>query len=437
MGQANPIFDNETLGWVDLIPPRQSRPKISSDLEAKWLVIGAGFTGLSCARRLAEINPKDKIILLDARELGQNASGRNSGYAVAHSHFSGAYKESDLEKYQRVDRINQVGLNSLRTLVKDNTINCDWIDSGIYHTAADISSEIECDHFINYLKKREIKHTPLSNEEVYDHLGTSWYKKGVKVDNGALMQPAKLVFGLAENLPVNVELYENTPVLNLTLGKTNKVIVPDATITADKVIMACNYEKFEGAKPKQRLVGVTLSGSITRVLTNEEFATLGSQSSWGVLSLHSGGATIRLTDDRRIAIRNTAEYNNHRLLTKKQLIKRQQIHRQAFDNRFPQLSHVPFEHLYSGVEGVSANKTNIFEKFSDNLYYAGCFNGSGITKGTAFGIGIAEYACEKNSSIVKDCLALEKAKWLPPKPLLDLGAWFTTKQRFKGVGRDR
>ena len=175
MGQANPIFDNETLGWVDLIPPRQSRPKISSDLEAKWLVIGAGFTGLSCARRLAEINPKDKIILLDARELGQNASGRNSGYAVAHSHFSGAYKESDLEKYQRVDRINQVGLNSLRTLVKDNTINCDWIDSGIYHTAADSSSEIECDHFINYLKKREIKHTPLSNEEVYDHLGTSWY----------------------------------------------------------------------------------------------------------------------------------------------------------------------------------------------------------------------------------------------------------------------
>ena len=437
MGQANPIFDNETLGWVDLIPPRQSRPKISSDLEAKWLVIGAGFTGLSCARRLAEINPKDKIILLDARELGQNASGRNSGYAVAHSHFSGAYKESDLEKYQRVDRINQVGLNSLRTLVKDNTINCDWIDSGIYHTAADSSSEIECDHFINYLKKREIKHTPLSNEEVYNHLGTSWYKKGVKVDNGALMQPAKLIFALAENLPGNVELYENTPVLNLILGKTNKVIVPDATITADKVIMACNYEKFEGAKPKQRLVGVTLSGSITRVLTNEEFATLGSQSSWGVLSLHSGGATIRLTDDRRIAIRNTAEYNNHRLLTKKQLIKRQQIHRQAFDNRFPQLSHVPFEHLYSGVEGVSANKTNIFEKFSDNLYYAGCFNGSGITKGTAFGIGIAEYACGKNSSIVKDCLALEKAKWLPPKPLLDLGAWFTTKQRFKGVGRDR
>ena len=437
MRQANPIFDNETRGWVDLIPPRQSRPKLTSDLEAKWLVIGAGFTGLSCARRLAEINPKDKIILLDARGLGQNASGRNSGYAVAHSHFSGAYKESQLEKYQRVDRINQVGLNSLRALVKDNNINCDWIDSGIYHTAADDDSEIECDHFINYLKKRKIKHTPLTKEKIRDHLGTGWYKKGVKVEDGALMQPAKLVFGLADNLPSNVELYENTPVLKMDLGKTNKVLTPDATITAKKVIMACNYESFEGAHPKQRAVGVTLSGSITRVLEKNEIKMLGNQSSWGILSLHSGGATIRLTDDGRIAIRNTAEYKNHHLLTDQQLIKRQQIHRQAFDNRFPQLSHVPFEFLYSGVEGVSANKTNIFEKFSDSRYYAGCFNGSGITKGTAFGIGIAEYACGQKSSIVKDCLAIEKAKWLPPKPLLDFGAWFTTKQRFKGVGRDR
>ncbi len=84
MSQGNINFDHETRGWVVLIPPRSPRPKLTSNLEAKWLIIGAGFTGLSCARRLAEINPNDQIILIDAREIGQNASGRNSGYAVAH-----------------------------------------------------------------------------------------------------------------------------------------------------------------------------------------------------------------------------------------------------------------------------------------------------------------------------------------------------------------
>ena len=165
--------------------------------------------------------------------------------------------------------------------------------------------------------------------------------------------------------------------------------------------------------------------------------SLGSQPLWGVLSLHSGGATVRLTSDGRISIRNTAEYNNQTLLTDYQLLKRQQIHRQAFDNRFPQLVHVPFEHLYSGVEGVSANKTNIFEKLSDNLFYAGCYNGSGITKGTAFGMSMAEFACDQKSELLTDCLETAKASWLPPKPFLDIGAWYTTKQRFKGVGKDR
>ena len=437
MSQGNINFDHETRGWVDLIPPRSPRPKLTSNLEAKWLIIGAGFTGLSCARRLAEINPNDQIILIDAREIGQNASGRNSGYAVAHSHFSGVYKESQLSQYQRVDRINQAGLNSLRSLVAENNIACDFKDTGIYHTAADNNSSKKCDDFIDYLEKREINHTPLSQEQLQKHLGTKWYQKGVKVENGALVQPAKLVFGLADTLPSNVTLYENTPVLKMTVDKTNKLVVPNATITAEKVIMACNYESLAYGQPKQRVLGVTLSGSITRVLTKDELKSLGNQSSWGVLSLHSGGATVRLTSDGRISIRNTAEYNNQSLLTDHQLLKRQEIHRQAFNNRFPQLSHVSFEHCYSGVEGVSVNKTNIFNKLSKSLYFAGCYNGSGITKGTAFGMGIAEYVCQHESALVSDCLATAKANWLPPRPLLDVGAWFVTKQRFKGVGKDR
>ena len=51
---------------------------------------------------------------------------------------------------------------------------------------------------LTILKKRGIRHTPLSKQEIHNRLGTSWYKKGVKVENGALMQPAKLVFGLAK-----------------------------------------------------------------------------------------------------------------------------------------------------------------------------------------------------------------------------------------------
>jgi len=429
-------FDHETRGWVDLIPLRKPQPNLTSNLDARWLVIGAGYTGLSCARRLAELNPNEKIVLLDAREVGQSASGRNSGYVVAHSHFSGGYQKDQLGQYERIDRINQAGLESLKSIINKSHIHCDFKESGIYHMAADLSSSLECDYFIDYLEKREIKHTPLAQDQIHLELGTKWYQKGVKVHNGALVQPAQLVFGLADNLPNNVELYENSPVIDMRLGKINTLRTPNSTIRAENVIMACNYEPLVSGQQKQRVVGVTLSGSITRVLTQDEMETLGSETSWGILSLHSGGATVRLTKDKRISIRNTAEYNNHRLLRKGQLKARQKIHRQAFDNRFPELSHVSFEHLYSGVEGVTANKTNIFKRLSPNLYFAGCYNGSGITKGTAFGIAVADLACGHDGELVSDCLGIEKAKWLPPRPFIHLGAWYVTKQRFRGVGKD-
>ncbi len=437
MNQTYHNFDQETKGWVDLIQPRVPSTKLTVDVNAKWVVVGAGYTGLSCARRLAELHPNEKIFLIEAREIGQSASGRNSGYAVAHSHFSGGYQKTQLENYQRIDRINQSGLKSLKSIIENNQIECDYKDSGIYHLAADKNSSEESDQFVDYLQKRQIEHIELSKDQIKIELGTNWYQKGVKVKDGALVQPAKLVFGLADSLPSNVELYENTPVLEIDMGRLSTIKTPSSILKAENIIMACNYEPIAKGKLKQRVVGVTLSGSITRVLSQDEFEMLGSESSWGVLSLHSGGATVRLTEDKRISIRNTAEYNNHRLLNPKQLKNRQEIHRQAFNNRFPELSHVNFEHLYSGVEGVTANKTNIFKRFSDNLFYAGCYNGSGITKGTAFGLAMADYACGNDEDLVHDCLSIAEAKWLPPKPILDLGAWYITKQRFKGVGKDR
>ena len=110
MNQTHHNFDQETKGWVDLVHPREPSKRLTTDLDARWSLLVLDFTGLSCARRLAELNPNEKIILLEAREIGKNASGRNSGYAVAHIHFSGGYQKSQLEHYQRIDRINQTGL---------------------------------------------------------------------------------------------------------------------------------------------------------------------------------------------------------------------------------------------------------------------------------------------------------------------------------------
>ena len=407
------------------------------EYKTKWLVIGAGLTGLAAARRLAELNPDDTVMLLDAREIGQNASGRNSGFAVAHSHFPGAFNPKLTLGYKRIDRLNQQGLDILRRVINDNQIKCDWQEDGFFHTAADTMALKSCEQFVDYLEHQQIQHQVLEQDDLEKQLGTRWYVKGVKVQQGVLVNPGKLVIGLANNLPKNVVLYENSPVIKIS-GKSQLTIeTPRATIKADKVLMTCNYESTKLNQLKQKILGMTLSGSFTRKLTDEEMRSMGNVKSWGVMSLHGGGATVRLTRDRRIALRNTAEYNNNQLFSAEQLIQRREIHRGAFENRFPQLKEVDFEHSYSCVEGVSANKTNFFKKLASNLYIAGGFNGSGISKGTAFGSALAEYASNQTSDLISDCLSCPSALRMPPTPLLGIGARFMAKQRFKGVGKDR
>ncbi len=268
-------------------------------------------------------------------------------------------------------------------------------------------------------------------------LGTGLYRAGIHVADGALIQPAALVRGLADSLPANVTLCEQSPLLQIIKGKPLRLRLAAGEITTDKLILATNYEAPRLGFLRGYLIGSTLSGSFTRVLEQAELDSLGSETEWGAISLHGGGATLRLTADHRICLRNTAEYRGATLLPDETLRKRADIHRAAFEKRFPQLAHVPFEYSWSGVEGISRNGTNFFGRQGDNIYLAGGYNGSGISRGTAFGTAIADHASGESSQLVSDCLASAPASWMPPRPLLDIGAFFTVRSRFNGVGLDR
>jgi len=114
-------------GRAELLPARQTRPPLETDHRAAWTVIGAGLTGLACARRLAALCPDGEILLLDAREVGQGASGRNSGFAVAVSHFPGGYSAKERHNYARVNRINKAG--SWRARPTFSWAICHWDNS--------------------------------------------------------------------------------------------------------------------------------------------------------------------------------------------------------------------------------------------------------------------------------------------------------------------
>ncbi len=70
--------------------------------------------------------------------------------------------------------------------------------------------------------------------------GSRYYRCGIRTAEGYLLQPAKLVRGLADSLPPNVRLFENSTVMSLERGRLWTLKTPEATITAETVILATN-----------------------------------------------------------------------------------------------------------------------------------------------------------------------------------------------------
>ena len=76
------LINDKSCSWVNDLSPRLNIKTLENSKNCEWLIIGAGFTGLSAARKLGQLFPSQKILLVDAQLAGEGASSRNSGYLV-------------------------------------------------------------------------------------------------------------------------------------------------------------------------------------------------------------------------------------------------------------------------------------------------------------------------------------------------------------------
>ena len=70
--------------WYELSAYKNHRFSDPSEIKNSYdyVVVGAGFGGVSAAFRLSENNPSAKIALIDALPVGYYSSGRNAGFVA-------------------------------------------------------------------------------------------------------------------------------------------------------------------------------------------------------------------------------------------------------------------------------------------------------------------------------------------------------------------
>ncbi len=414
MDHARPFFADEApSGWYALLPPPPPARRPSCPLHADCAVIGAGFTGLRAARRLAELAPDWRIVVLERSRVGQGTAGRNSGFVVDFAN-NGSWGPEAGRRYVRLGR---AGLAELRRAAHARGLTDCWSDVPWLHTAAHDASLPSLEGLRRRLDEAGEAYEWLERDAVAGILGSGYYRAAIRVPGSAMIQPAAFVRGLAEHLPENVELYEGCPVEAIEDGRRIRLATGAGEITADRLVVAANGYSNSLGVLRQRVFPLLSFGSLTRVLDERQRQILGGDPEWGLVAVEPFGASVRRTRDHRILIRNTYHYSRDGKVPPELLTEVEAARRQAFRERFPQLGEVGFEHRWIGTLGISHNNAVHFGRLRDNVFAAAAYNGAGIGMGTIAGRLLAELATGHDSELLRDMLAQPGPDWIPPEPL--------------------
>lgn len=414
--------DDALPGWYHTSRARTPKPAHIGQKKCRWAIIGAGLTGLAAARQMALNFPDDEIVLIEAQEVGFGSAGRNAGFAIDVPHDIGAKDYiGDVKTAKLILKLNTLGQNYLKDLIKTHDIQCQMSESGKYQAAVGQPGIDILEAYRSGLEKIGRETQMISGKDLPEHLGTSYYKQALFIPGTLLLQPSALVKGLADTLPANVTLYEYTPIKAINYGNKVTLIHDNGSITTDNLILANNGFASEFGFLERKLLPTFLYGSLSRELTQEEQQRLGGKPVWGVIPAHPFGSTIRRTVDNRILVRNSFTFHGNGRPGQAELQKFVENHRKSFQRRFPMLPDVNFEYTWSGAICLSENHEGFFGKLAPNVYGALCCNGLGITRGTATGVLLADMLAGKKSDLTDFLLASPGPNKTPPEPFLSIG----------------
>lgn len=414
-----PNFDKGN-GWYNILPAPPAARELEGDAVADWIVIGAGYAGLSAARTLAGHFSDQRIALIDADRVGRGTAGRNAGFAIDLPFLQESH--GDLERGKRILALHRAGQEELDRLVTEHGITCNWKRRGKYMVGVGDRAIGVLNKTQEFLMALGADSVALRTEDIKDRIGLGCYRLGLYSPGTYLMNPAALTRGLAASLPDNVDLYENSPVTGVGFDPEIRIRTYKGSLQARGIILATDGFTEAFGISRHSLFTIMSFASLTAPLPElEDVSKMGGGPDWGVHPVGAAGPTIRRTQDNRIWHRIGFEYSATVSSTPTALVRHRKRHIADFKRRFPGLGEPRFEHTYAGGLCMSRNSEPIFQQLSDRVFVVACQNGIGVSKGTIHGKLIADWAVGKSSELLNHARAYGQPCTIPREPFLGIG----------------
>ncbi|MFF3401177.1 NAD(P)/FAD-dependent oxidoreductase [Streptomyces sp. NPDC002659] len=394
---ASSLSDAQPVSyWLDDPAKPGALPALTGDEHCDLLVVGGGYSGLWTALLAKERDPGRNVVLIEGREVGWAASGRNGGFCAAsltHGLGNGLARwPGDMAKLEELGGRN---LDAIEAAVATYSIDCDFERTG----EIDVATE---PHQVEELREMYEEATGLgfTGLELLDQdavraevnsptfLGGLWDRRGV-----AMLHPAKLAWGLKQAcLDLGVRIYENTRGQQLAASGTGMAVrTPYGRVFARQVALGTNVFPSLVKRVRAYTVPVYDYALMTEPLSPEQLAAIGWKRRQGLGDSANQFHYFRITADHRIlwggydAIypyggRVSAEMD-HRPETYLKLA-------EHFFRCFPQLEGLRFSHAWGGAIDTCSRFSAFFgTAHGGKVAYAAGYTGLGVGA-TRFGADV-------------------------------------------------
>jgi glycine/D-amino acid oxidase-like deaminating enzyme len=356
-------------------------------------IIGAGFTGLSAARTLAQRGAK--VAVLEAETIGWGASSRNGGMVLTGLKL-GADQLISMYGHELARRMYTASIETIdcvEQIIREETIDCGFSRCG--------HLEVACKqkHFDDYARQaeviaREFNHhlRVVQKQELHAEIGSNIYFGGMVDEASAGLNPARYVAGLGRAaMKAGAEIFEHARVEGLqresSQGKAGwKVTTSRGTLWAREVFVATSGYTGKATPALQKKLIPIGSFIITTQPLPEALARELSPRNRMIYDSKNYLYYYRLTPDRRMLFGGRAAFfpeNDQTIRRSAEILRRGMI------DVYPQLRDSKVEYVWGGTLDFAFDIMPHAGQI-DGMHYAVGYAGHGVAMATYQGQKMAE-----------------------------------------------
>ena len=413
---------------LETLKQTNNTASLNQNIDVDVVIIGAGYTGLSCALHLAR-DHGIKAHVIEANQTAWGCSGRNAGFILK----SSGRKPYALMQQQWGEEVMRgiyaemcEGVETVNALIAEG-IACDQQEAGFIKVAHKPSmlkalitqAKLQQKMFgydVEILSQQELRQQYMDDQNAYG---------AIRYQDGFGLNPLKLALGYQKlALEAGAKIYTSTPVISfeekVTSNNRHVLHTPNAKITAEKVVIATNGYTPQGfhGLVKNKTLPVLSQIIVTEPLTDDQIVQCNFLTANVVMDTRALKYYYRKLPDNRILFGGRGAitgkgaedpYYANRLLS-------------VLKTSFPALGTIKYNYAWSGWICMALDDLpHIYQNDKQSVFYAMGYCGSGVSFSVQAGKRLAQkVAGEKVPNLPLYQKALPT---FPFAPLRRVGQW--------------